>query len=294
VAISGWVLDPDRKKMSKSKGNVVTPLHLLDQWGSDAVRYWSLSANLGTDTAFDDKVFKVGRRLVTKIFNAAKFVLGQSAAEGPVTHPLDLGFQAKLKETVEKASAALDAFQYATALDLAERFFWRSFTDTYVEIVKGRARSETDAAGRTSAVASLQLGLSVLLRLFAPFLPYITEEVWSWGFAAQGAPSVHRAPWPTAAELSAAGDVAVFDAAVAFLEAVHKAKSGAGATVGRHVAKLRVAVAPATAERLRPSLPDLLAAARVADHVIETAEGLEPGVFEVREIVLAEVPPPQA
>ena len=296
VAISGWVLDPDRKKMSKSKGNVVTPMHLLDQYGSDAVRYWSLSARLGTDTAFDEKVLKVGRRLVTKVFNASKFVLSQSAPEGPVVHPLDLSFLARLQETVEKASASLEALDYAAALDTIERFFWAGFTDTYVEMVKSRARSESDEAGRASAVAALQLALKVLLRLLAPYLPYVTEEAWSWGFAqSEGAPSIHRAPWPSDREFAGlppvAGRGAAFDAGCAFLEAVRKAKSGAGATVGRHLARLRIAASPTTARLVEPCLGDLVAAARAEGEILEVREGLADGSFEVVEIELAEARP---
>jgi valyl-tRNA synthetase len=296
VAISGWVLDPDRKKMSKSKGNVTTPTHLLDQYGADAVRYWSLSARLGTDTAFDEKVLKVGRRLVTKLFNAAKFVLSQSAASGPVSRALDLAFLARLRETVEQASRELDAFEYASALDLSERFFWSRFTDAYVEIVKSRARSESDPDGRSSAVAALQLALSVLVRLFAPYLPYVTEEVWSWGFAAEtGHSSVHRAPWPSVRDFESVGaaDPAAFDAALAFLEAVHRAKSGSGASVGRHLRRLRVACAPASAELIAPSLSDLLAAARVDEHSLEPRPAMAPLTFEVVEVVLADRPEPQ-
>jgi valyl-tRNA synthetase len=164
-----------------------------------------------------------------------------------------------------------------------------------VEIVKARARSESDAAGRASAVASLKQGLSVLLRLFAPYLPYITEEVWGWAFAEKHA-SVHRAPWPGAAEFAGlpAGEGPVFDTAIAFLEAVHKAKSAAGATVGRHVSRLRVAAHPATATRLQPSLTDVLSAARVLDHTLEAREGLEEGTFEVLEMQLAEGAPATA
>src|SRR6185503_4521416 len=158
VAISGWVLDPDRKKMSKSKGNVLTPMHLLDQYGSDAVRYWSLSARLGTDTAFDEKVLKVGRRLVTKLFNASKFVIQQGGPKTGITHPLDVSFLRSLEDTVGRASDQMEAYEYASALDLVERFFWSGFTDSYVEMVKARARSETDALGRGSALAALQLG----------------------------------------------------------------------------------------------------------------------------------------
>ncbi len=297
VAISGWVLDPDRKKMSKSKGNVITPMHLLDQYGSDAVRYWSLSARLGTDTAFDEKVLKVGRRLVTKLFNASKFVLSQTGPEGPVVRELDLSFLARLKETVERASQAMDDFEYAAALDQVERFFWGGFTDTYVEMVKARARSETDSAGRASALAALQLALKTFLRLFAPFLPYITEEVWSWGFAkTERAPSIHRAPWPGPGDFASLPSLedggAVFDAAIGFLEAVNRAKSAGGASVGRHVARLVVAAAPRTADRLSRALDDVLAAARVAVHRIERREGMEEGAFEVTEIEFGAAPEP--
>jgi valyl-tRNA synthetase len=144
AAISGWVLDPDRKKMSKSKGNVLTPAHLLDQFGSDAVRYWALSAKLGVDTAFDEKVLKVGRRLVVKLYNVSKFVLSQSGGDG-----LDRGFLAALRGLVAEASQSFDELEHARALEATEQFFWGRFTDTYVEMVKARAR-EGDAAGRAS------------------------------------------------------------------------------------------------------------------------------------------------
>jgi valyl-tRNA synthetase len=295
VAISGWVLDPDRKKMSKSRGNVVTPMHLLDQYGADAVRYWSLAARLGTDTAFDEKVFAVGRRLVTKLFNAAKYALSQSAPEGPIDHPLDVSFLLRLRETVEKATASFEELDYAGALDLVERFFWSGYTDNYLELVKARARAEDDPGGRASAVAAAQLGLSVLLRLLAPYLPYVTEEVWSWGFAgAAGRPSIHRAPWPSAEDFAGLPEVEgggrTFDAACAFLDAVRRAKSALGATVGRHVATLRVVTSPATAQLVARCLPDLAAAARGEGEILEAREGTADGTFEVAEIVLAEKP----
>ena len=292
AAISGWVLDPDRKKMSKSKGNVVTPMHLIDQFGADAVRYWSLAARLGTDTAFDEKVFAVGRRLVMKLYNASKYALAQSGAEGPVSHPLDRGFLARLGETAARATALLDDLDYAGALDVVERFFWSGYTDNYLELVKARARSETDAAGRSSAVAAAQLGLSALLRLFAPYLPYVTEEAWSWAFAAAtGHKSIHRAPWPSADELEASGNPEagrVFDLSCAFLDAVRRGKSAAGGTVGRQLATLRMAAHPDAVALLQPCLADLRAAARAEGDLLEARPDLPPGAFEVVELVLAE------
>ena len=190
AAISGWVLDPDRKKMSKSKGNVVTPLGLLAEHGSDAVRYWASKGGPGVDTAFDAGQMQVGRRLAIKLLNASRFVLTKTEPLGPVTALLDRGMLSRLATVVSRATAALDAFDYAAALRETEAFFWW-FCDDYIELVK-RRRAGGDA-GAASANRAAQVALSAMLRLFAPFVPFVTEEVWSWWQPG----SVHRAPWPT-------------------------------------------------------------------------------------------------
>jgi valyl-tRNA synthetase len=295
VAISGWVLDPDRKKMSKSKGNVVTPMHLLDQYGSDAVRYWSLAARLGVDTAFDEKVLKVGRRLVVKVYNATRYVLGQEAPEGPITHPLDLGFLHQLQSVIDSATSSLETMDYAIALDTIERFFWDSFTDSYLELVKGRARSESDPAGRASAVAALRQGLRVLLRLLAPYLPYVSEEAWSWDFAGEAKGSVHLETWPLASELAALGTARehaeVYELAKSALGAINRAKTQAGGTVGRHVTSLTIAAPQKVLDLFAKAEADILAATRV---LTLTKLAVEQSDLDfaalVKEIELAPVP----
>jgi valyl-tRNA synthetase len=283
--------------MSKSKGNVVTPMHLLDEYTADGVRYWAASARLGTDTAFDEKVLKVGKRLVTKLFNAGKFVLAQSADDGAVTVELDRAFVHRLRALTASVTAAFDGFDYAQALQQTESFFWHDFTDTFLELVKARARDGA-AADRASAVATLRLGLSVLLRLFAPMLPYITDEVWSWAFAAEtGAPSIHRAPWPGDADFAAIAppaDAASFDAAVACLATINRGKSEAGASVGRNVDRLVAAGSPATLARLRSVSADVMAAARVARYDLQPKAELDDGIVEVVALELADPPATEA
>ncbi len=199
ACLSGWILDPDRKKMSKSKGNVVTPIDLLEQFGSDAVRYWAASGRPGTDTAFDEGQMKVGRRLAIKLLNASKFALGMgdlvAALDAPVTDPLDQAMLARLADLVDDCTAAFDDFDYARALERTEQFFW-IFTDDYIELVKNRAYGSAGDAGAASAQAALARSLDTLLRLLAPFLPFATEEVWSWW---RGDASVHQSSWPTPA-----------------------------------------------------------------------------------------------
>jgi valyl-tRNA synthetase len=291
VVVSGWILDPDRKKMSKTRGNVVTPMHLLDEYGSDALRYWAASARLGTDTAFDDKVFKVGKRLTTKMFNAAKFVLQQEGDVAPIDDELDRAFVARLRALVDRVTRLYDDFEFAHALQETEAFFWHDFTDTYLELAKVRAR---DAQGG-SAIAALRLGLQVLLRLFAPVLPYITEEVWAWAFAGEtGKPSIHAAPWPGAAEfaaIAAPADAACFDTAVACLAAINKGKSEGGVSVGRGVAMVTLRASAATLARLTPVVSDVMASARVERHALESAPGLADDAFEVAGIAFAEAAP---
>jgi valyl-tRNA synthetase len=292
AAISGWVLDPDRKKMSKSVGNVVLPTDLLEKYTADGVRYWAASARYGTDTAADEQVFKVGKRLQTKLFNASKFVLSQTADRHPVSAELDRAFLASLRRLVERATASFDAFNHAQVLQETESFFWTHFTDTYIELSKARARDEADPAGRGSAVATLRVGLGVLLRLFAPFVPYITEEVWSWVFAVETSrPSIHCAPWPDAgdfAEIAAPEDPESFAVAADCWRAINKAKADAEVSMGREVERLTIAANPKTLEKLRPGLADVLLAARVHAHDLAENVDLDDGGFRVENAIFAE------
>jgi valyl-tRNA synthetase len=200
AGISGFIVDPDRKKMSKSKGNVVTPQGMLDEHGSDAVRYWAASSRLGTDAAFDPenpKQIKIGRRLAIKVLNAAKFVYSFPHTEGAsITEPIDIDLLRRLAEVVRIATESYDKFDHARALEVTEQFFW-TFTDDYLELVKERAYRDGVSPEQASAVAALRLAIDVFLRLLAPVIPFATEEVWRWTHDG----SIHIAPWPTVAEI---------------------------------------------------------------------------------------------
>src|ERR1700730_6217386 len=198
AAISGWVLDPDRKKMSKSKGNVVTPIGLLDEHGSDGVRYWAASGRPGTDTAFDTNQMRVGRRLAIKVLNASRFALAAAEPQGHVTEAVDRAMLRTLGSLVAESTEALEGYDYARALQRTETFFWR-FCDDYLELVKGRRYGEHGPEGARSANSALTAALSLMLRQLAPFVPFVTEEVWSWW--QEG--SIHRTAWPAVGEIEA-------------------------------------------------------------------------------------------
>jgi len=263
TALSGWILDPDRKKMSKSQGNVVIPTHLLEEYGADAVRYWAANGRPGTDTAFDVKQMKIGRRLATKLLNAARFVQSFGPG-GAVTEPLDRALLATLDGVVAECTAALDALDYTTALDRAERFFWL-FCDDYLELVKGRAYGE--GAGAQSARATLRAALDVVLRLLAPFLPFVTEETWSWSHDG----SVHRAPWP-AATASGSADAGLVTAASAAIAAIRKAKSTARLSPRTQVTRVTVAAPAASIAAFETVADDLREAAHASELVFAEAD----------------------
>jgi valyl-tRNA synthetase len=285
AAISGWVLDPDRKKMSKSKGNVVTPMHLLEEHGADAVRYWAANGRPGTDTTFDAQQMKVGRRLAVKLLNASKFALADLPQPGQtLTHPLDRALIARLGRVVEEATASFESYDYARALERAESFFWW-YCDFYLELVKGR-RYDQDPQVSASVSLALRSSLSVFQRLLAPFLPFVCEEVWSWW--QEG--SVHRASWPQAHELPAAGadsedgparEEIALEVTADVLREVRKAKSQARRPMR---APVRRVVVRDTAERLQGlelGSGDLLLAGS-----IELLEPVPDGEFAV-EVELA-------
>ena len=255
AAISGWILDPDRKKMSKSKGNVVVPTELLETHGTDAVRYWAASARLGVDTIFDEGEMKVGRRLAIKILNATKFALSRITGSAPpaVHEPLDAAMLAALRELVVSATNALEQYEHARALEITEQFFW-SFCDDYLELVK--ARAYRDDAGAASASSALATGLEVLLRLFAPFLPFATEEAWSWWHA----DSLHLASWPTGDEIAANDDFApqLLRDVAEVLGEVRRAKTMAKRSMRAPVARAVVRARPAVLSHLEAARGDLV------------------------------------
>jgi valyl-tRNA synthetase len=303
AAISGWILDPDRKKMSKSKGNVTTPSDLLRDYGSDALRYWAASARLGVDTAFDPGQLKIGRRLALKILNASRFVLGMPAlvpapAPGPgdqaaapddparITEPLDRAMLGRLASVADRCTEAFVAYDHALALELAERFFW-FFCDDYLELAKARAYGDRGPQAAGSAIAALRLALSVMLRLFAPFLPFVTEEAWSWlqddGHDLGRDSSVHRAPWPDAAPLRQLADPAsedLLEAASAAIGAIRKAKSQAKLPMRTPTRQLVVTAPAARLAALERVLADVRAAGTVAEVDLRPGDGGEP-VHEV-------------
>ena len=285
AAISGWVLDPDRKKMSKSKGNVVTPMALLEEHGSDGVRYWAASGRPGTDTAFDTNQMRVGRRLAIKVLNASKFALAPTpAASAPqarppaatasqaptgfIVAPVDRAMIRTLAALVTEATEAFEGYDYARVLQRTETFFWR-FCDDYLELVKGRRYGDQgpDAAG--SANAALTAALSVMLRLFAPFLPFVTEEVWSWWRDG----SIHTSAWPTAEELTslladnspatAQADERAYQWAIDVLFEVRKQRSEAKQPLKVPITKVTVQADAASASLMPVVDADLRAALRV-------------------------------
>ncbi len=280
AALSGFITDPDRKKMSKSKGNVVTPMAMLEEHGSDGVRYWAACARPGADTVFEPGQMKVGRRLAIKILNAARFALMQAEPRGPIVEPLDRGMLTSLSLLVADATRDFEAYDYSKVLERTERFFW-SFCDDYLELVKGRRYGDFTPEGAASANSAMLVALSTMLRLFAPFLPFVTEEVWSWW--REG--SIHTAQWPTPEEIVGAIGGADIDAAQVALQtqqALGEIRRVKAIEKRATKAVIEHAVLPERFSGLAPASNDLRAAAHI--------RVLEFGAVDEPALTFAETP----
>jgi len=269
AVIAGWVVDPNRRKLAKSRGDALTPRDALERFGADAVRYWAAGRRAGVDTTFDEGQLRVGRRLATKLLHASRFVL---TLNGPVgtgaTETLDRAMLAGLAGVVDEATAAFEAYEPARALEATEACFW-TFCDHYLELVKGRAYGEAGRAGQASAIGALHLALETMVRLFAPVLPFVTEEVWSWWRSG----SVHRSPWPEGGPLRAATGVErpsplALEAASAVLAEIRRAKTLAKLSLRAPVGRVAVADRPERLAVLAEVAGDLCRAGHIADLVL--------------------------
>ena len=275
AALSGWILDPDRKKMSKSKGNVVVPNDLLDEHGSDAVRYWASAARLGTDAAFDVGQMKVGRRLAIKVLNAAKFVLSFELASDKVevTEAIDKAMLAALAEVITGATKAFESYDHTKALELTESFFW-NFTDDYLELVKERAYGQnTDPAAQASAVSALRIALLDITKLLAPFIPFAAEEAWSWW--QEG--SVHRSNWPVAEDLTGftgSQNAGLLSLASQALIGIRKAKSDEKLSMKAEITSLTIQASEQEIESLKHIESDLKSVGKIDQINYKVSESL--------------------
>jgi valyl-tRNA synthetase len=271
TSISGWILDPDRKKMSKSKGNVVTPIDLLEEYGSDAVRYWAAMGRPGTDTAFDTGQMKIGKRLAIKILNASKFSLSLNATlnKSDVTQDVDHALLNKLTQVVESATNSFEKYDYTRALEITETFFW-SFTDDYVELVKERTYGNQGEDAAKSARAALGLTTHTLLKLFAPFIPFVTEEVWSWW--QEG--SIHLTTWPQAQEVltNQAIGIEALNNVTWILGEVRKVKTENKQSMKAEVKSLEVWAKTEVIDQVKSAQKDLLAAGNIKELILNVSD----------------------
>ncbi len=291
VAISGWVLDPDRKKMSKSKGDVVTPMPLIEKYGADAVRYWASCAHPGVDTAVDEGKMKIGRRLATKVLNASRFSLSRitlwpeddraSLSVHNIVNPLDRSLMFGLAKLIDETTSSFELYDHGRAIDRVESFFW-NYCDNYLELVKARAYgTDCSQQDQLSALSALGVATSIMLRLFAPVMPFVADEVWGWFNHG----SIHCAKWPETTEVSQSllpeVRAELLELASWVLGSVRKAKSESKVSMTAQVARVVVTDQKARLDMLASIARDIESAGCLIAPIelVESEAGQEPAVL---------------
>ena len=281
VMISGHGLSTERRKISKSKNHdEIGPLEVIERESADALRYWATSGHLGADSPYTPETIATGRRLVTKLWNAGRFAAGRLAgfepgeiAMGAIPAglgPTDRWLLARLARTIVRATAEMETYEYAAARAEVERFFWSDLCDNYLELAKARLYGE-EGEPRRAAQWTLYHALLAVLKLFAPYLPYITEALYQGIFREhEGATSIHRARWPEApAEWSDDAAEAAGAVLLELLGEVRRFKAERRLSVGAELAELRIAATSGRRAALAAALVDLQGATRARAIVLE-------------------------
>jgi valyl-tRNA synthetase len=253
LMISGWCLANDKSKMSKSKGNVVDPVELINERGADVVRYWASTSKLGNDIILSEDPFKIGRKLVLKLINAIEFFkmhlknlkvevkevpLQNQISQNKISEVLDHWIISKLHKTIIAVEKEMEQFEYSVARSAIEDFFWNDLCDNYLELVKERLYKEHENSRGQSGIVTLYYVFDCLLRLFAPFIPYITEELHSSTF---NLGSIHsRSSWPKSENWIVQGDVSEGDLIVEILGMIRKSKSEQGLSIGVSILRVEI------------------------------------------------------
>jgi valyl-tRNA synthetase len=262
VMISGWALDPKGKKMSKSKGNVVEPQKMIEQYSGDCLRFWAASSKLGEDLPLQEKEFVAAKKFVTKLWNASKFGimhLEDYKDKKPELEIMDRWILSKINKIIKSSTESFEDYEYSRTKADVENFFWNTFCDYYLEIAKDRLYNpdKRGKEARESAQYALYNSLLSVLKLFAPITPYITEEIYQLYFAKkENKESIHISEWPRYNKnLDDKKAEQIGDNIMDIIAAVRKYKSDNNMSMGAEIKELIID----TKEDLKEAMGDLKA-----------------------------------
>jgi len=283
VMISGFVIDPNGEKMSKSKGNVIKPEEMLERYPIDSLRYWAAGSSLGKDLRFQENEIKKSHRLMTKLWNASRFALSHlekfNKRDIKDKYLVDEWIILKLEETTEKAKKSLEKYEYAKARNLIEEFFWNCFCDNYLELIKWRLYSEDiETELKDSAKSTLYFTLLSILKLFAPFLPHLTEEIYQLYFKEKEKDkSIHISLWPKfKRELLDKKAIDSGDLLVKITSIIRKVKSEQGVSLRKEVKELKIDCKDSEEKEIKVFLRDLKEVNSIKEVVFDKIrEGIE-------------------